>query len=103
MTNPIKRIKPNLKSNETAYSHILLKFDSMFLMCNPYNMCMSVHVSAGDSGAGGGHSRYNHYASNYPTNPAASYTGGLTEEEQIQAAIRNSLNDRGEAEEGGCG
>lgn len=35
-----------------------------------------------------------HSPYSYTTN-STSYTGGLTEEEQIQAAIRNSLNDRG--------
>uniref|UniRef100_A0A673C2C1 Rhomboid domain containing 1 n=1 Tax=Sphaeramia orbicularis TaxID=375764 RepID=A0A673C2C1_9TELE len=30
------------------------------------------------------------------TNYTASYTGGLSEEEQLEAAIRNSLNDRGQ-------
>ncbi len=59
-----------------------------------------VCVFAGYSGARGEYSGYHHYASDYPTNPTATYTGGLTEEEQIQAAIRNSLNDRGEEE---CG
>lgn len=60
-------------------------------------MCACVRV--GYSGAGGGYSGYNRHAPGYTTNPSASYTGGLTEEEQLDAAIRNSLNDRGKAGE----
>lgn len=58
-------------------------------------------MSAGYSGTRGGYSGHHQYAPDYPTNPTASYTGGLTEEEQINAAIRNSLNDRGEGGEAG--
>uniref|UniRef100_A0A1A8BWC5 Rhomboid domain containing 1 n=1 Tax=Nothobranchius kadleci TaxID=1051664 RepID=A0A1A8BWC5_NOTKA len=43
--------------------------------------------SSGTSGGGGS-------AGNYRAGDAASYTGGLTEEEQLEEAIRNSLNDR---------
>lgn len=50
----------------------------------------------------GGYPRYQQYPLNYARNPTESYTGGLSEEEQIEAAIRNSLNDRGKAEQG-CG
>lgn len=53
-------------------------------------------VSAGYSGTHGGYSGNHQSAPYYTTAPTASYTGGLTEEEQIEAAIRNSLNDRGE-------
>lgn len=80
-------------------------------------------VFAGYSGTGGGYSGYqqhppgytashqyppgytaNHqYPPGYEANPTASYTGGMTEEEQIEAAIRNSLNDRGKGGfTGGC-
>lgn len=55
-------------------------------------------MSAGYSDGHGGYPRYQQY--NYARNPTESYTGGLTEEEQIEAAIRNSLNDRGKAEQG---
>lgn len=55
-------------------------------------------MSAGYSDGYGGYPRYQQY--NYARNPTESYTGGLTEEEQIEAAIRNSLNDRGKAEQG---
>lgn len=54
-------------------------------------------LSAGYSDGYGGYPGYQHYPENYARNPTESYTGGLTEEEQIEAAIRNSLNDRGKA------
>uniref|UniRef100_A0A8C6LMK9 Rhomboid domain containing 1 n=1 Tax=Nothobranchius furzeri TaxID=105023 RepID=A0A8C6LMK9_NOTFU len=38
-------------------------------------------------------------AGNYRAGDAASYTGGLTEEEQLEEAIRNSLNDRSKRRE----
>uniref|UniRef100_A0A672ZAZ1 Rhomboid domain containing 1 n=1 Tax=Sphaeramia orbicularis TaxID=375764 RepID=A0A672ZAZ1_9TELE len=47
----------------------------------------------GGFGSGGGHPPYDY--SDNRTNYTASYTGGLSEEEQLEAAIRNSLNDRG--------
>ncbi|CAJ1064909.1 rhomboid-related protein 4 [Xyrichtys novacula] len=47
--------------------------------------------SSGYSGSAGRHSGYNQYS----LDPASSYTGGLTEEEQLEEAIRNSLNDGG--------
>lgn len=52
-------------------------------------------MPAGHSGTHGGYSGYHQNAPDYPTDPTARYTGGMTEEEQIEAAIRNSLNDRG--------
>lgn len=55
-------------------------------------------MPAGYTGTHGGYSGHHQYAPDYPTNPTAGYTGGLTEEEQIEAAIRNSLNDRGKGE-----
>lgn len=58
--------------------------------------------SSGYSGTGGGYSGYNQYAPGYATNPSASYAGGLTEEEQLDAAIRNSLNDRGQSSRRGA-
>lgn len=50
-------------------------------------------MSAGYGSGYGGYPRHQQYA----PNPNESYTGGLTEEEQIEAAIRNSLYDRGKA------
>ncbi|CAG12735.1 unnamed protein product [Tetraodon nigroviridis] len=43
----------------------------------------------------GRYPRYQQYPLNRARNPTESYTGGLTEEEQIEAAIQNSLNDGG--------
>lgn len=53
-------------------------------------------VSSGYSGTRGGYTGYSQYAPYSTANPTASHAGGLTEEEQIQATIRNSLNDRGQ-------
>lgn len=53
-------------------------------------------MSAGYANAHRGYPAYQpHSPYGYTTN-STSYTGGLTEEEQIEAAIRNSLSDRGE-------
>ncbi|XP_068173385.1 rhomboid-related protein 4 [Antennarius striatus] len=52
--------------------------------------------SSGYSGARRGYSGYHQYAPDRTAYPTRSYTGGLTEEEQLEAAIRNSLNDRGQ-------
>lgn len=57
-------------------------------------------LSAGYGDGYGGHPGYQHYPENYARNPTESYTGGLTEEEQIEAAIRNSLNDGGKVRAG---
>ncbi|KAM6933997.1 rhomboid-related protein 4 [Xenentodon cancila] len=45
-----------------------------------------------------GSSQYSHYTRVH----TASYTNGLTEEEQLEAAIRNSLNDRGHTQQRGA-
>uniref|UniRef100_A0A3Q2D1M0 Rhomboid domain containing 1 n=1 Tax=Cyprinodon variegatus TaxID=28743 RepID=A0A3Q2D1M0_CYPVA len=67
---------------------------------NGYNSHRSAYYSsAGTSGYGGSNEQYsgNSYYPPHPnTDHTASYTGGLTEEQQIEAAIRNSLNDRGQ-------
>ncbi|XP_030600204.1 rhomboid-related protein 4 [Archocentrus centrarchus] len=58
------------------------------------------HTSSGFSGyagAAGGHSGSYQYAAGNAADYTASYTGGLTEEEQLEAAIRNSLNDGGQS------
>lgn len=57
-------------------------------------------MAAGYAASHGGYSQYHQYAPDYSTNPTAPYTGGLTEEEQIEAAIRNSLNDGGKGGQG---
>ncbi|KAK9521254.1 hypothetical protein VZT92_021076 [Zoarces viviparus] len=55
------------------------------------NVYYSSSGSSGYSGTGGGYSGY-HQSPPDHTSRIPSYTGGLTEEEQIEAAIRNSLN-----------
>ncbi|KAF3693309.1 Rhomboid-related protein 4 [Channa argus] len=57
---------------------------------------------AGFSGTRRGYSGYNQHAPHYTRTPTASYTGGLTEEEQLETAIRNSLNDRGQTSQIGA-
>lgn len=57
---------------------------------------------SGYSGTRGQYPGYHQHAPHYTANPTASYTGGLTEEEQIQEAIRNSLNDRGQSNQRGA-
>lgn len=52
-------------------------------------------MCAGYSGAGAEYPGYQ------TMDHTGSYTGGLTEEEQLETAIRNSLNDRGKREKGG--
>ncbi|XP_041796947.1 rhomboid-related protein 4 isoform X2 [Chelmon rostratus] len=68
---------------------------------NGYNSRPSTYFNSsgfsGYSGTHGGYQEYHQYAPDHTTNPTETYTGGLTEEEQIQAAIRNSLNDRGQS------
>ncbi|XP_035536459.1 rhomboid-related protein 4-like [Morone saxatilis] len=77
-----------------------------FVTSNGYNSGPSAYYgSSGSSGYSGTRGRYsgNHqYAPDYTTNNTAPYTGGLTEEEQIEAAIRNSLNDRGQTNQRGA-
>lgn len=58
--------------------------------------------SSGYSGFDGRHSGYRQHAPSDTSTHQASYTGGLTEEEQLEAAIRNSLNERGENRQRGA-
>ncbi|KAF0030166.1 hypothetical protein F2P81_016897 [Scophthalmus maximus] len=65
----------------------------------------STTCAVGFSGYGGTSGQYpgNHqYAPDNTSNHTASYSGGLTEEEQLEAAIRNSLNDRGQRSQRGA-
>lgn len=58
---------------------------------------------SGSSGYRATHGGYDgHTPPGYTTNPTASYAGGMTEDEQIEAAIRNSLIDRGQREQRGA-
>lgn len=75
----------------------IMKKCAGFVTSNGYNSQPSTYYgSSGYSGTRGGYTGYSQYAPYSTANPTASYAGGLTEEEQIQAAIRNSLNDRGQ-------
>ncbi|XP_061576437.1 rhomboid-related protein 4 [Cololabis saira] len=61
--------------------------------------------SSGSSGYRGterDHSGNFQHSPDYTRAHTAPYTGGLTEDEQLQAAIRNSLNDRGQAQQRGA-
>ncbi|KAM9359458.1 rhomboid-related protein 4 [Symphorus nematophorus] len=84
----------------------IMKKCAGFVTSDGYNSRPSGYYSSsrssGYSGSGEGYSGYQPYAPNYTTNHSAAYTGGLTEEEQIQAAIRNSLNDRGQTSQRGA-
>ncbi|XP_070685897.1 rhomboid-related protein 4 [Pempheris klunzingeri] len=84
----------------------IMKKCAGFVTSDGYNSHPRTHYSSsgfsGYSGTYGGYSGSHHYAPDYTTNPTASYSGGLTEEEQIEAAIRNSLNDRGQATQWGA-
>uniref|UniRef100_A0A3Q3EAA7 Rhomboid domain containing 1 n=1 Tax=Labrus bergylta TaxID=56723 RepID=A0A3Q3EAA7_9LABR len=51
---------------------------------------------------GGGYSGHHQYAPNDASPPSSSYSGGMTEEEQLEAAIRNSLNERGQTNQRGA-
>ncbi|XP_044058087.1 rhomboid-related protein 4 isoform X1 [Siniperca chuatsi] len=83
----------------------IMKKCAGFVTSHGYNSRPSAYYnssgSTGYSGTRGGYSRYQ-YVPDYTTNPTASYTGGLTEEEQIEAAVRNSLNDRGQTNQRGA-
>ncbi|XP_069017585.1 rhomboid-related protein 4 [Embiotoca jacksoni] len=73
---------------------------------NGYNSRPGAHYSSSGSsgyrGAGEGYSRNHRYAPDYTTYRPASYSGGLTEEQQLEAATRNSLNDRGQTSQRGA-
>ncbi|XP_068569358.1 rhomboid-related protein 4 [Cebidichthys violaceus] len=69
---------------------------------NGYNSQSNAYYSSSGfsdySGTGGGYSGYHQP----PPDHTTSHTGGLTEEEQIEAAIRNSLNDGGQTSQRGA-
>ncbi|XP_034404827.1 rhomboid-related protein 4 [Cyclopterus lumpus] len=77
-----------------------------FVTLNGYNSRSNAHYgssgSSGYSGSGGAYSGYHQSPPEYTSNPPASYSGGLTEEEQLEAAIRNSLNDGGQPRQRGA-
>ncbi|XP_059188000.1 rhomboid-related protein 4 isoform X2 [Centropristis striata] len=84
----------------------IMKKCAEFVTSNGYNSRPRTQYSSsgfsGYSGAGGGASGYHQNPPDYTTTHSASYTGGLTEEEQMDAAIRNSLNDRGQSGQRGA-
>ncbi|XP_054454273.1 rhomboid-related protein 4 [Anoplopoma fimbria] len=84
----------------------LMKKCAGFVTSNGYNSRPNAHYnssgSSGYSGTGGGYSGYRQSPPDYTTNHTPPYTGGLTEEEQLEAAIRNSLNDRGQPSQRGA-
>ncbi|MED6252810.1 hypothetical protein ATANTOWER_017387 [Ataeniobius toweri] len=83
----------------------IMKRCADFVKLNGYSSHRDTYYSsAGTSGYRGNSEGYSgnfHYAPDYSTDHTASYTGGLTEEQQLEAAIRNSLNDRGQTRERG--
>ncbi|PWA19466.1 hypothetical protein CCH79_00019052, partial [Gambusia affinis] len=66
-------------------------------MSNEHGLHHNYYRSSGTSGYADQSDVYFGYFPDPPSYHTASYTGGLTEEEQLEAAIRNSLHDRGEA------
>ncbi|XP_008424785.1 rhomboid-related protein 4 isoform X2 [Poecilia reticulata] len=62
---------------------------------NEHGSHRNYYRSAGTSGYAGRSGVYPGYLQDPPGYHTASYTGGLTEEQQLEAAIRNSLHDRG--------
>lgn len=72
----------------------LMKSCSGFVTSNGYTSQPNAYYrSSGYSGTGGGSSGYYQHGTENTTNHTASYTGGMTEEEQLEMAIRNSLNE----------
>ncbi|XP_035011211.1 rhomboid-related protein 4 [Hippoglossus stenolepis] len=76
-----------------------------FVSMNGHNSrSRGYYNSSGSSGHSGsdGSSGYRQQAPDDTSTHQAPYTGGLTEEEQLQAAIRNSLNEGGESRQRGA-
>ncbi|XP_014850418.1 PREDICTED: rhomboid-related protein 4 [Poecilia mexicana] len=63
---------------------------------NEHGSHHNYYRSAGTSGYAGRSGVYYGYFQDPPDYHTASFTGGLTEEQQLEAAIRNSLHDRGQ-------
>ncbi|KAL6115725.1 rhbdd1 [Pungitius sinensis] len=84
----------------------VMKTCAGFVTSNGYSSRANAYYhssgTTGYSSAGGGYSGYRQSPPDYTTTRAASYAGGLTEEEQIEAAIRNSLHDRGQSSQRGA-
>lgn len=67
---------------------------ALLLGLSATDVCMCMCLGYG--GTSGRYSASHQSAPSYTARHTDSYTGGLTEEEQLDAAIRNSLNERGE-------
>lgn len=84
----------------------IMKTCAGFVASNRYHSQPYTYSSSGYSGTRGGYSadpRYTtDHTTDYPTHNTAAYTAGLSEEEQLEAAIRNSLNDRGRSSQRGA-
>ncbi|XP_071393973.1 rhomboid-related protein 4 [Centroberyx affinis] len=74
-----------------------------FVTSNRFNSRATTYYhSSGHSGTRGGYSADQRYPTDYTTDYRAPYTAGLSEEEQLDAAIRNSMNDRGHTSQRGA-
>ncbi|KAM6931823.1 rhomboid-related protein 4 isoform 1-T2 [Lycodopsis pacificus] len=84
----------------------IMKRCAGFVTSNGHNSRSNAYYSSsgssGYSGTGGGYSGYHQSPPDHTTSRTPSYTGGLTEEEQIEAAIRNSLNHGGQTSQRGA-
>ncbi|XP_013769265.1 rhomboid-related protein 4 isoform X1 [Pundamilia nyererei] len=82
----------------------IMKKCAGFVTSNGYNSQPGAYYRSsgysGYTGTGRGLSGNYQYAPGYTAD--ASYTGGLTEEEQLEEAITNSLNDRGQTRQRGA-
>ncbi|KAF7661022.1 hypothetical protein LDENG_00270940 [Lucifuga dentata] len=73
----------------------IMKTCAGFVTSDGYGPRQNTYYSSGYSGYGEGPAQYQSHTRDYTAQHTSSYSGGLTEEEQLDAAIRNSLNDRG--------
>ncbi|XP_041850694.1 rhomboid-related protein 4 [Melanotaenia boesemani] len=84
----------------------IMKKCAEFVSSNGYSPHPGANYSSsgytGYSSTSGRHSGNFQNPPGSTTDQTASYTGGLTEEEQLEAAIRNSLNDRGQTRQRGA-
>ncbi|XP_032400807.1 rhomboid-related protein 4 [Xiphophorus hellerii] len=75
-------------------NRIMRKCADLFIS-NEHGSHRNYYRSSGTSGYAGQSGVHYGYFHDPPGYHTASYTGGLTEEQQLEAAIRNSLHDRG--------
>ncbi|CAK6957860.1 rhomboid-related protein 4 [Scomber scombrus] len=67
-----------------------------------YSQPRAYYRSSGYSGTGGGYPGYQQHTTYQTRNHTAPYTDRLTEEEQLEMAIRNSLNEPGQTNQRGA-